>query len=188
VKGATINGVIYEGVAEFIYLGTLISNDNSVEKEIQKRILAGNRTYFAAISLFRSRLLSRATKIILYKTLLRPVVSYGAEAWMLTKREEQALLIFGRKIFRRIYGPKYENREWKSWTNRELEETSKGENIVKWIKVQKISWVGHLERMEEDRMPKNVFTQELEGTRRGRPRKGWKEEAEGDLQVLGARR
>ena len=52
VKGATINGVIYEGVAEFIYLGTLISNDNSVEKEIQKRILAGNRTYFAAISLF----------------------------------------------------------------------------------------------------------------------------------------
>ena len=65
VKGATINGVTYEGVAEFIYLGTLISNDNSVEKEIQRRILAGNRTYFAAISLFRSRLLSRATKSIL---------------------------------------------------------------------------------------------------------------------------
>ena len=62
-------------------LGTLISNDNSVEKEIQRHILASNRTYFAAISLFRSRLLSRATKIILYKTLIRPVVSYGVEAW-----------------------------------------------------------------------------------------------------------
>jgi len=48
VKGATINGVAYEGLAEFIYLGTLISNDNSVEKEIQRLILAGNRTYFAA--------------------------------------------------------------------------------------------------------------------------------------------
>ena len=34
LKGATINGVTYEGVAEFTYLGTLISNDNSVEKEI----------------------------------------------------------------------------------------------------------------------------------------------------------
>jgi hypothetical protein len=66
---------------------------------------------------------------------------------------------------------------------------SKGENIVKWIKWQRISWLGHLERMEEDRVPKNIFTQELEGTRRrGRPRKGWKEEAEGDLQVLGVRR
>jgi len=33
----------------------------------------------------------------------------------------------------------------------------------KWIKAQRISWLGHLERMEEDRMPKKIFTQELEG-------------------------
>ena len=66
---------------------------------------------------------------------------------------------------------------------------SKGENIVKWIKVQKIIWLGHLERMEEGRMPKKIFTQELEGTRRrGRPRKGWREEVVRDLQVLGVRR
>jgi hypothetical protein len=43
--------------------------------------------------------------------------------------------------------------------------------------------------MEEDRMPKKIFTQKLEGTkRRGRPRKRWKEEVERDLQVLGVRR
>jgi len=43
--------------------------------------------------------------------------------------------------------------------------------------------------MEEDRMPKKIFTQELEGTRRrGRPRERWKEEVERDLQVLGVRR
>jgi hypothetical protein len=43
--------------------------------------------------------------------------------------------------------------------------------------------------MEEDRMLKNIFTQELEGTRRrGRPRKRWKEEVERDLQVLVGRR
>jgi hypothetical protein len=43
--------------------------------------------------------------------------------------------------------------------------------------------------MEEDRMLKKVFTEELEGTRRrGRPRKRWKEEVERDLQVLGVRR
>jgi len=58
---------------------------------------------------------------------------------------------------------------WKSRTNRELEEISKGKNIVKWIKGQRISWLGYLERMEEDRMPKKIFTQELEGTsRRGK--------------------
>jgi len=165
MKGATINGVTYEGVTEFIYPGTLISNDNSVQKEIRRRILASNRTYFAAISLFRNRLLSRATKIRLYKTLIRPLVTFGVETWTVTKKEEQALLIFERKIFRRIYGPKYEDGEWKIRMNRELEELNKGENIVKWIKGQRISWLVHLERMEEDRMPKKIFTRELEGTR-----------------------
>jgi hypothetical protein len=104
-------------------------------------------------------------------------------------KKEQALLVFERKMFRRIYGTKYENGEWKSWTYRELEEMIKGENIVKWIKGQRISSLGHLKRMEEDRMPKKIFSQELEGTRRrGRPSKGWKEEVERDLQVLGVRR
>jgi hypothetical protein len=54
---------------------------------------------------------------------------------------------------------------------------------------KRISWLGHLERMEEDGMPKKIITQELEGTRRrGRTRKGWKEEVERDVQVLGVRR
>jgi hypothetical protein len=102
------------------------------------------------------------------------------------KKEELALLIFERGMFITIYGPKYENGKWKSGTNREIEEMSKGENIVKWVKGQRISWQGHLERMEEDRLPKKIFTQELERSRRrGRPRKGWKGEVERDLQVLG---
>ena len=80
-------------------------------------------------------------------------MSYGAEAWTLAKKEEQALLIFERKMFRRIYGSKYENGEWESRTNRELDEMSKVENMVEWIKWQRISWLGQLERMEY-RMPK----------------------------------
>jgi len=61
---------------------------------------------------------------------------------------------------------------------------SKGENIVKCITGQRISWLGHLERIE-DRMSKKIFTLKLEGTRkRGRPRKRWKEEVEIYLKVL----
>jgi hypothetical protein len=55
--------------------------------------------------------------------------------------------------------------------------------------VMKVEQRNNLERMVDDRMPKTIFTQELEGTRRrGRPRKGWREEVERDLQVLGVRR
>jgi hypothetical protein len=69
------------------------------------------------------------------------------------KKEEQGLFNFERKIFRKIYGSKYEDVEWKSRTNREQEEMSKGENIVKWINGQRISWLGNLERMK-DRLTK----------------------------------
>jgi hypothetical protein len=72
----------------------------------------------------------------------------------MTKKEEQAVLIFERKTFRRICGAKYEDGKLKIRTDRELEELNKGESIVKWIKGQRISWLGHLERMEEDRMSK----------------------------------
>jgi hypothetical protein len=92
-----------------------------------------------------------------------------------TRTGEQAVLVFERKIFRRIYGAKYGNGEWKSMTDIELEEMSKGENTVKLIKGQRIGWLGYRERMEEDRVTKKIFTQELEGTRgRERPRKRWK--------------
>jgi hypothetical protein len=67
----------------------------------------------------------------IYKKLIRPAGTYGAETWTMTKKEQQALLMFERKIFRRIYGPKYEDGEWKSRTNRELKGVIKGENIVK---------------------------------------------------------
>ena len=59
-------------------------------------------------------------------TLVRPVVSRGAEAWTLTKNEKD-VLIFERKILRRIY----EKGEWKIRTNRELEEMNERENMVK---------------------------------------------------------
>jgi hypothetical protein len=45
------------------------------------------------------------------------VKEYGVETWMMTKKEEQAWLIFERKIFRKIYGAKYEHGEWKIRTN-----------------------------------------------------------------------
>jgi hypothetical protein len=54
--------------------------------------------------------------------------------------------------------------------NRELEELSKGENIAKWIKGQRIRWLGHLERMEEDRMPKTIFTGKDETKRKNQER------------------
>ena len=105
----------------------------------------------------------------------RKATENSSTIFLATKYLFEALLIFERKIFRRICGSKYANGEWKDRKNRELEEMSKGENIVKWTKGQRISWLDHLERMEGYRMPKKIFTQELEGREEGEdPGKGGK--------------
>jgi hypothetical protein len=65
--------------------------------------------------------------------------------------------------------------------NRELEEMNKGENIVKLIKRQRISWLVNLERKEEDRVPKKIFTgrDEMKGKTQGRMERGSRKRSSG---------
>ena len=59
-------------------------------------------------------------KTLLYKTLISPVLTYGAETWVLSNQDEHRLSIFERQILRRIYGPVIEGGRWRIRTNQEL--------------------------------------------------------------------
>jgi hypothetical protein len=60
----------------------------------------------------------------------------------------QKLLVFERKILRRIFGPTKENQIWRIKTNEELGKLIKHKNIVNYIKAQKLSWFGHIQRCQ----------------------------------------
>jgi asparagine synthetase A len=99
------------------------------------------------------------------------VVTYGSESWTLTMEEERVLAVFERKILRKIYGPVKENELWRIQRNYELEDIIKGENIVRFIKSQRIRWLGHVERMQDTEIPKKMLYGKLYATRRrGRPK------------------
>jgi hypothetical protein len=74
---------------------------NSTSSEIQARILSGNRCYYAYGKLMKSRALNKSSKLKTYKSLIRPIVTYGCEVWTLTNRDEQYLRIFERRILRK---------------------------------------------------------------------------------------
>ena len=114
----------------------------------------GNKAYYANRQLFNSSLISRNSKLQIYRTLVRPVVTYGSESWTFTMDEERALAVFERKILRKIYGPVNENELWRTRQNDELEAIIKEENIVRFIKCQRIRWLGHIERMQDAAIPK----------------------------------
>ena len=65
----------------------------------------GNKAYYADRQLVNSSHISRNSKLQIYRTLVRPVVTYGSESWALTMEEERALEVFEKKILRKIYGP-----------------------------------------------------------------------------------
>jgi hypothetical protein len=66
-------------------------------------------------------------------------------------------LVFERKILRKIFGPNYESGIWRIQTNQELDEIIKRKNIIKFIRAQRLSWLGHIERMQGTRMVKAIY-------------------------------
>ena len=95
------------------------------------------------------------------------------------------LMVFERKIMRKIFGPTYENRSWRIKTNEELDKLIKHENIINFARTQRLGWYGHIERMQETRMVKAIHTWKPISKRpTGRPKILWEDDVTEDIQRL----
>jgi hypothetical protein len=105
---------------------------NYIETEIKSKITVGNKCYNALGPIIKRRSISQSIKIRIYKTIIRPAVIYGAEPWTLTSKTGRMLMIWERKILRKIlvYRPTKENGQWRNETNAELITKYKSQCIV----------------------------------------------------------
>ena len=78
----------------FKYLGKTLTDQNSIQEEIKSRLKSGNSAYRSVQNVLPSSLLSEDLEIMLYRTIILPVVRYGCETWSLTLREECRLRVF----------------------------------------------------------------------------------------------
>jgi len=98
------------------------------------------------------------------------------------------LNIFERKVHRRILGPVYYNEKenWRILTNKENYACVVKPTIMETIRLNRLHWFGHVQRMEENRIPKRVLYMNLGTTRlRGRPRNRWQNEVREDGRIVG---
>jgi len=116
----------------------------SQKKEITNRLIVTNRAHFGQKSQLESQLLSKNTKIFIYKTLVRPVFTYVTETWTTTKNDERRLSIFKRKILPRIFDPICKRGQWPKRYNGKLEELYSEPDIVNVIKSSRLRWAGHV--------------------------------------------
>jgi hypothetical protein len=112
-------------------LGTVVNTDNSIEEEIKEIIAAGNRAFHVHKKLFTSKLISQNVKLQLHNMLIRPIVTYTSETWVLKENMINKLMIFERKITRKIFGPtRLDYGYWRIQTNQEINDILKGRNIL----------------------------------------------------------
>jgi hypothetical protein len=121
-----IDTMSFESVHSFKYLGSVVNQNNKIEEEAKERIIAGNKALYANQNMFQIRIFSRKSKFKWYRTLIRPIVTYASETWDLKENSIHKLIIFERKIMRKIFRPTKEiNGLWKINTNEELDDLIK---------------------------------------------------------------
>jgi len=143
---------------------------------LQGRIKNANKTYFMLQKFFKNKNISKKLKLRLKNTIMDKLLTYASETWTLTKRYRKQLNVFERKVHRRILGQVYDNEKesWKILTNKEFYASVKTCTIVETIRLNRLRWFGHVQRMEENRISKRVLYMNLGTTRlRGRPRNRW---------------
>jgi hypothetical protein len=100
----------------------------------------------------------RKSKLKFYWSVIRPIVVYGCETWVLKESIIQRLSVSERHILRKICGPTKENNGiWRTKTNKELDELIKHQNLINYIKSQRLSWFGHINRMPESCIVKKIY-------------------------------
>jgi hypothetical protein len=143
----------FENVAHFKYLRATVSNQNSIQEDIKRKLNSGNAWYYSAQNLLSSRLLSNNAKIRIIKTTILAVGLYCSETWSLTLREEQRLRTFENRMLRRIFWSRRDEvtEGWRKLHDVELHNLYPLPNRITTIKPRRMRWARHVARMGEKR-------------------------------------
>ena len=79
IENLNINSSYIEQVKQYKNLGSIINDTNSIEVEVKERIALGTKAYYANRKFFKSKLVTKSSKLKLYRTIIRPIVTYASE-------------------------------------------------------------------------------------------------------------
>jgi exonuclease III len=169
----TLNQKQLEEVNNFKYLGAILSADGSCEVEIRARIGTATAAMARLNRIWSSKSVSLATKLRLYRALVKTIVLYGCETWTLLVATEKKLQAFENKCMRRLLRISYLDHKTNEYVWEKIESiTGPQETIMATIKRRKLTWFGHVVR--HNNLPKTILQGTVQGgRRRGRQRKCW---------------
>ena len=177
-------GTKLKQVDKFKYLGITMSKKGGSEDAVRARISAAWTKWKDFTAVIYDKRIPRRLKMKVYETVIRPVMLYGAETWVLRRKEERMLKSTEMKMLRRIKGVTKLDRQ----RNEDILEELGVTDILTKARQARLRWYGHLRRMNEESAPKKIWRMEIEGKRpRGRPQKRWMENVKEDMGLAGLR-
>ena len=160
-----IDGHKLEQVEQFVYLGSMITEDGRCNKEIKRRIALGKEAYNRRKELFGSKW-NLILKKRLVKVLVWSVALFGSETWTLRKDDIRRLEAFEMWLWRRMMKI--------SWTQHVTNEevlsmVEEHRSLIATIRKAHTKWMGHI--LRHDSLLKKVIEGRLWGKKTpGRPR------------------
>jgi len=171
-----------ENVDDFTYLGSTISTDNGVQKDIQSRLNKARGAFARLRPIWKSKAYSKRTKLKIYNSNVKLVLLYGSECWRVNQRDMERVEAFHNTCLRRICNIFWPN----VISNEALYERTGSHSIVEEIKKRRFRWLGHVFRMQQSQIPKVALRWTPPGKRRrGRPRTTWRRTIVNELDEMG---
>ena len=178
-----VNGERLKSVDKFTYLGSTLSRNVTIDDEVQCR-LAKASAAFGRLSqkVWNRRGIRLETKIKVYRAAVLTTLLYGCESWTVYSRHSRKLNHFHTVCLRRIMGIKWQERV----PDTEVLERAGLPSIVTVLMQTQLRWAGHVARMEDHRLPKQLLFGELsEGKRKvGGPKKRFKDTLKQNLKAF----
>jgi hypothetical protein len=118
-----INGQVFEEIRHFRYSSALTNSKNVISDERKNQgLLQVTDVFYSLRQIIRSTVMSKAVKIEIYKTMVKPTVVYGSDTWAVAEMDMKRMSTWERKILRRIHGPEVKQETQGIRINQELRE------------------------------------------------------------------
>ena len=165
-------------VESFEYLGSFVCQDGDVRKEAGVRVGKAGAVFSRMKKVWNSGGISLKTKLRLFNATVMTVLLYGSETWKGLKEIENKLRVFESNCLRKIMNIKW----YEHVTEEEVRRRSGQQSVIQKWKTQRWRYYGHVLRMSEERLPKQVLSWTPEGRRRrGRPKDTWRRTIQRDV-------
>ena len=179
----TIDDYKLDAVHQFTYLGSTITDNLSLDAEIDKRIGKAATTHACLTTrVWTSPKLTVKTKMAVYNACVISTLLYGSEAWTTYARQERRLNTFHMRILRSILGISWQDKV----PNTEVLSRAGLLSMYTLLRQRRLRWLGHVHRMPDGRIPKDLLYGELASGKRstGRPQLRYRDVVKRDMKTV----